>query len=465
MLVVAVPSDAGAAPAKERLPLSVSVGVVNVRASSLSVVLRMNTRPRAKCSATVSAAKLSFPLPRVLTTKRGAATLKWRVESGAPRGQWTFRVRCTKGRLSATKIKRARISLPGGDGRGVLVAPGSLATVTGTSTMQNPGGNVSGYGAGGNPFARDAKGYCTYGAWEKASWIGDGVTPLGGVRGDAKNWAYLAGKRGFATGKVPQVDAIYVSEAGDWGHVAVVTRVISSTKFEVVEMNGGATWVNQSQGVTNEFGQFRPDASHPQPRIKYTGDSIRFIYKPGTGPGNPGTGPGPGPGPGGPANLDQGMKAGTSPAIAALAGGGYQMAFQANTGELIRFGAAGNANERQGMAPGTSPAIAGLAGGGYEMAFQANTGQLIRFGTAGNANEDQGMKAGTSPSIAALPGGGYQMAFQANTGDLIVFGSAGNINTGQGMMAGTSPAIAASPQGGYQVAFQANTGNLYTYSR
>ena len=105
------------------------------------------------------------------------------------------------------------------------------------------------------------------------------------------------------------------------------------------------------------------------------------------------------------------------------------------------------------------------ATGGFEVAFQANTGNLYTYSSvSGTANLSQGMKAGTSPAIAALPGGGYEEAFQANTGNLIVYGSAGNKNTEQGMKAGTSPAIAASPGGGFEVAFQANTGNLYTYS-
>lgn len=77
-----------------------------------------------------------------------------------------------------------------------------------------------------------------------------------------------------------------------------MTRVINSTTFEVVEMNGGSTWIDVNAAKTNEFGQYRPDASHPQPRVKYTGSDIRFIYRPGTGPGSPGSGSGPGPGAG-----------------------------------------------------------------------------------------------------------------------------------------------------------------------
>ena len=167
----------------------------------------------------------------------------------------------------------------------------------------------------------------------------------------------------------------------------------------------------------------------------------------------------------GAANLQQGMMAGTSPSIAALAGGGYEEAFQANTGNLIVFGDGGDLNTQQGMMAGTSPSIAASPTGGFEVAFQANNGYLYTYNSSsGAANLLQGMMAGTSPSIAALAGGGYEEAFQANTGVLIVFGNGGDANTQNGMMAGTSPGIAASPNGGFEAAFQANNGYLYTYS-
>jgi hypothetical protein len=42
-----------------------------------------------------------------------------------------------------------------------------------------------------------------------------------------------------------------------------------------------------------------------------------------------------------------------------------------------------------------------LSGGGYEIAFQANTGDLYTYSSAtGSAHITLGMKAGTSPSIS-----------------------------------------------------------------
>jgi hypothetical protein len=53
------------------------------------------------------------------------------------------------------------------------------------------------------------------------------------------------------------------------------------------------------------------------------------------------------------------MKAATSPSVAASATGGYQVAFQANTGNLYTYNSVtGAANLQQGMDNTTSPSIA-----------------------------------------------------------------------------------------------------------
>jgi hypothetical protein len=158
------------------------------------------------------------------------------------------------------------------------------------------------------------------------------------------------------------------------------------------------------------------------------------------------------------------MKAGTSPAIAA-SGGSYQVAFQYSNGSLWTYTpSAGGVNQEQGMLAGTSPAITALSGGGYEMAFQANTGNLILYGSGGNLNTGLGMKSGTSPAISAA-GGGFESAFQANTGVLWTFGTNGTADLGLGMAGGTSPAIAGLTTGGYEMAFQTNTGVLEVYGQ
>jgi hypothetical protein len=47
----------------------------------------------------------------------------------------------------------------------------------------------------------------------------------------------------------------------------------------------------------------------------------------------------------------------------------------------------------------TSPSITALSGGGYEMAFQANTGHLWSWGSVNKGDWGLGMKGTTSPSI------------------------------------------------------------------
>ena len=161
-------------------------------------------------------------------------------------------------------------------------------------------------------------------------------------------------------------------------------------------------------------------------------------------------------------NTGLGMMAGTSPSITALANGGWEAAFQSNTGVLWTAGAI-TSNTEEGMDASTSPSITAL-GSGYEIAFQSNNHYLYIIGQNNYGNTDQGMMAGTSPSIAGFSNGEYETAFQANTAVLIAFGNIGNINTGQGMLKGTSPTIASLPGLVFEVAFQANTGYLYSYS-
>jgi hypothetical protein len=68
------------------------------------------------------------------------------------------------------------------------------------------------------------------------------------------------------------------------------------------------------------------------------------------------------------------------------------------------------------MDPGSSPAIAGLEGGGFEVAFQSNAHQLwLRDSSGSQANTTAGMGSGTSPAIAGLSAGGYEATFQDKT--------------------------------------------------
>jgi GH25 family lysozyme M1 (1,4-beta-N-acetylmuramidase) len=152
---------------------------------------------------------------------------------------------------------------------------------------------------------------------------------------------------------------------------------------------------------------------------------------------------------------------GTSPSVAGLRTGGYEIAYQSVNGTLVTIGTAGYRSWGLGMMAGTSPDIAALKGGGFEVVFQANTGKLWTVGTRA-VGTTLGMKAGTSPSIAALVNGGYEVAFQAVTGELWTKGAINHGAWGVGMMAGTSPSITGLADGTYEVVFQANTGKLWT---
>jgi CHAP domain len=154
---------------------------------------------------------------------------------------------------------------------------------------------------------------------------------------------------------------------------------------------------------------------------------------------------------------------GTSPGITGLTSGSYELAMQTAANDLITVGPNGMTDWNLEMAPGTSPSIVAVPGGGYEVAFQAKTNQLYVVGTSGIKNTELGMLPGTSPGIAAFPNGGYEVAFQANTSRLWITSATGASSPGLGMLAGTSPSIATFADGGYEVAFQSSTRELWTF--
>lgn len=173
-----------------------------------------------------------------------------------------------------------------------------------------------------------------------------------------------------------------------------------------------------------------------------------------------------GPNPGPAVDTGQGMLPGTSPSVVSLQNGGVEIAFQANTTNLITIGAAGNRAWNLGMMPGTSPSITTL-GSGFEVAFEANTTDLWTVGNDMHGDWHLGMDSHSSPSITDTKDGHYEVAFQANSHNLWTVGGNLHGDWGLGMAAGTSPAIAhVTNQGGhYEVAFQANTGVLWTVAQ
>lgn len=138
------------------------------------------------------------------------------------------------------------------------------------------------------------------------------------------------------------------------------------------------------------------------------------------------------------------MAAATSPAIATDSAGVYMAAFASSGGQLWTYTASGGGvNSTYAMMAGTDPAITAMPGNTFEVAFQASTGHLFEYGSYFTFDTDLGMLAGTSPSITADPSVGFEVAFQANTGALWIQNpSVGGVDWAAGMHSGSSPSIA-----------------------
>jgi hypothetical protein len=304
--------------------------------------------------------------------------------------------------------------------------------------------------------------------WTKAGVTSDAST-LNGLSSSFYTWGLAHGESMPVDGTNAQVgDAMVLYPSGtsgtaglkaDGDHVGIVTAVHSNGTIDIV--NGDFLWSGFSTiqviKVSNiSPATFAPDAENP-------GEEWVFV-SPQVSSGSSGGDLWLRDSSGSQMNTTAGMMPGTSPSVAALTGGGYEVAFQANNGHLwLRNSAGSQTDTTAGMEPGTSPSITAVTGGGYEVAFQANDGDLWLRNSAGSqANTTAGMAAATSPSITGVAGGGFEVAFQANTGTLWLRDSSGSqSNTTAGMEPGTSPSIAGLVPVGYEVAFQANNGHLW----
>jgi hypothetical protein len=145
---------------------------------------------------------------------------------------------------------------------------------------------------------------------------------------------------------------------------------------------------------------------------------------------------------------DTGLVPAAGPAIAADTGGGWKIAIHgANTDHLWTLDSTGKATDTGAvMASGTtSPAIAPLRTGGYEMAFAAWDGYLWKVEPNGNgslAGNGLGVAPDTSPAIAPSDFSGWRIAFHAGGDHLWTIDSGGHqADTGSAMATGTSPGI------------------------
>jgi len=99
-----------------------------------------------------------------------------------------------------------------------------------TMARYTPTSNGVGAGPGCVPkwVDRFPWGYCTWyvGCRRPVPWLGD-----------ARTWMSGAASNGFATGNVPRVGAIMVSNESWYGHVGIVDAVLANGVFVVSEMN------------------------------------------------------------------------------------------------------------------------------------------------------------------------------------------------------------------------------------
>jgi len=85
---------------------------------------------------------------------------------------------------------------------------------------------------------------------------------------DARTWDEYARDNGYDVGTAPEVESIFVRDAGTWGHVGWLTEVYPDGGFDTTEMNcGGPCDVNvehREAGFADAF-IYDPDPEPPPP--------------------------------------------------------------------------------------------------------------------------------------------------------------------------------------------------------
>lgn len=120
------------------------------------------------------------------------------------------------------------------------VKPAAPAPVAPSNQSQSYGGgsgsllNRSVFASAGNRYAA---GNCTWYAFERRAQMG---RPVGSFWGNANTWASSARSAGYAVNRTPAAGAVLVDQAGYFGHVAVVERVLRNGDVYITEMNNYA---------------------------------------------------------------------------------------------------------------------------------------------------------------------------------------------------------------------------------
>lgn len=138
------------------------------------------------------------------------------------------------------------------------------------------------------------------------------------------------------------------------------------------------------------------------------------------------------------------MATNTSPSFAMqYDGSAWEVAYQGADHYLHVYDPyVGDINKGYPMQPNTSPSMAPMPSGQYEIAFQnSGPGNYLYVLGPVTGNVGWGMNTLSSPSIASYSDGSFEVAMQANTNELYYFGSNFSGRTYGIMAPGSSPSI------------------------
>ena len=147
----------------------------------------------------------------------------------------------TVNNLELTSIANGqRLIIPDGVKPAPVVAPRATQSFGGDLGGSRISSNV--YATAGNRYA---PGNCTWYAYERRAQMG---RPVGSFWGNANTWASSARAAGYLVNRSPAAGAVLVDQAGYFGHVGVVERVLENGDIVISEMNnyayGGFNIVN-----------------------------------------------------------------------------------------------------------------------------------------------------------------------------------------------------------------------------
>lgn len=137
----------------------------------------------------------------------------------------------TRGLSSGVKIVVPNGVVPETE-RPEYVAP-AQSTYVGTSVYAP---QTTLYSTSSNPMPY---GWCTWYAWQ---WRADNSRTLPGGLGNARYWAGQLASKGYSVDGNPSYGDVFVSQAGYYGHVGIVTGVNGDGTIEITDMNGISGW-------------------------------------------------------------------------------------------------------------------------------------------------------------------------------------------------------------------------------